>query len=177
MAAGDHMAGARRGCAAGIFTLSSAPSTRRSLLTVWPREAGENPARPPPLSPGTPRAASHWTREIGTEPVARPGRCPQADDPEARRPAGRHASRTGFHERGASSDHRSAGRLSNRREFRRIEREVRMTTAVLLVLLGALSRLFPNRLRFVPLAAGLLLATRPAAAQEPPPVSENVVVT
>jgi hypothetical protein len=64
-----------------IFTASFFDSVRS-------REAGENPARPPPLSPGTPRARNHWTREIGFT-VARPGRSPTADDPEARRPAGR----------------------------------------------------------------------------------------
>src|SRR5438477_6514898 len=32
--------------------------------SVRSREAGENPARPPPLSPGTPRATNHWTRRI-----------------------------------------------------------------------------------------------------------------
>jgi hypothetical protein len=38
---------------------------RRSFFdSVRSREAGENPARPPPLSPGTPRARNHWTREI-----------------------------------------------------------------------------------------------------------------
>ena len=57
--------------------------------SVRSREAGVNPARPPPLSPGTPRARNHWTREI--EKVARPGRSPTARDPEARRPAGRNA--------------------------------------------------------------------------------------
>ena len=87
------------------------------------------------------------------------GKEPDGGDPEARRPAGRHASRTGF-TRDAPSNSVGAGRFSARRDIRPVEREVRMATRVLLVpiLIGAL----------LPLAS---------AAQLLPPASEEIVVT
>ena len=64
------------------------------------REAGENPARPPPLSPGTSRATKPLNaRDRCQAPVTRSGRSPAAKDPEARRPAGRNAFSVGEPER------------------------------------------------------------------------------
>src|SRR5262245_8650564 len=93
-------------------------------------------------------------RERSATPVARSGRSPQAEDPEARRPAGRHASRTGP-SRDAPSNSRGAGRCSNRPRQPSLEREVRMATLtpVLLVFLGALSRLVPHPPNFVAMGA------------------------
>ena len=146
------------------------------------REAGENPARPPPLSPGTPRATNHWTRcdrDTGRASGKEPG---------GGRSGSQETCRTtrfpvGAPERDAPPNSRGRGIFSTSRDLRLVEREVRMTTAVLLVLLGALSRLFlirptrspgrPRALRRRPPAAALGLG----GARSPPwrcPTSSSI---
>src|SRR5438132_500688 len=133
---------------------------RRSFLDPFrSREAGVNPARPPPLSPGTPRATNHWTREIDRGRAS--GKEPDGEGSGSQETCRTERFSDGERRGDVFSTSRDAGRPLHLRRPRLVEREVRMTTALLLVLLGALSRLLPHPPNFVAMGAiGLFAGAR-----------------